>query len=56
MSVTWDAVTLDERRAIIGRFNDRVDAAEEAAAPTKTWARAAVKGPAHPAARSACGA
>ena len=43
MSVTWDAVPIEERRATIGRFNDRVDAAEEAAAPTKAWARNAVK-------------
>ena len=43
MSVTWDAIPIEERRATIGRFSDRVDAAEEAAAPTKAWARNAVK-------------
>jgi uroporphyrinogen decarboxylase len=43
MSFTWDAVPIGERRATVGRFNDRVDAAEEAAAPTKAWAREAVK-------------
>jgi hypothetical protein len=43
MSVTWDAVPIDERRVAIGRFNDRVDAAEQAAAPTKTWARKALQ-------------
>lgn len=43
MTFTWDALPIDERRVKIGRFNDRVDAAEAAAAPTKTWARKAVK-------------
>jgi uroporphyrinogen decarboxylase len=42
MSLTWETIPVEERRATIGRFNDRVDAAEAAAAPTKAWARAAV--------------
>ena len=43
MSLTWQTVPIDERRATIGRFNDRVDAAEGAAAPTKAWARKAIE-------------
>ena len=34
MSLTWQTFPIDERRATIGRFNDREDAAEGAAAPT----------------------
>jgi uroporphyrinogen decarboxylase len=43
MSLTWDAIPIHERRATIGRFNDRVDAAEAAAAPSKAWAGQAIR-------------
>ena len=42
MSLTWDAIPLETRRQTITQFNERVDAAEENAAPTKAWARAAI--------------
>src|SRR3990170_4167417 len=43
MSLTWDAVPIEERRAIIDRFNARVDAAQQAAEPTKAWVRKAIR-------------
>lgn len=42
MSLTWDAIPLETRRGTIAQFNARVDAAEEAAPPAKTWTRAAI--------------
>jgi hypothetical protein len=43
LSLTWDAVPIEERVAVIGRLNKRVDAAQQAAEPTKARVRKVIR-------------
>jgi len=43
MSLIGDAVSVEHRLAVIGRFNERVDAAQQAAEPTKAWVQRSVR-------------